>query len=68
MSQTAGAEPVWEQKLDDAALRLAEEATAEALADVYGGDQSFVDDLCSEVVSVAIDQGDNVGTSRRIAR
>ena len=67
MSQTAGAEPVWEQKLDDAALRLAEEATAEALADVYGGDQSFVDDLCSEVVSVAIDQGDNVVTMDHFA-
>lgn len=58
----ADAESVWAEKLDGASLRLADETTADALADAHGGDTEHVDALCSEVVSVAIAEGDNVVT------
>ncbi|SFR42295.1 hypothetical protein SAMN04487947_1248 [Halogeometricum rufum] len=56
MSQTAGAELVWEQKLDEASAKLADDTTAAALADEYGGEPDYVDDLCSEAVMVAFDE------------
>lgn len=58
----ADPETVWEEKLADASLRLDDEIDAATLAGEYGGDRGYVDDLCSEVVGVAIAEGDNVVT------
>lgn len=55
----ADAEAVWSRKLDEASLTLAADATAEALADEYGGDRSVVDDLCNKVLFVALDEDDD---------
>lgn len=58
----ASPEDVWDAKLEDASLRLAEDATAEKLAEAFGGDREYIDELCSEAVTVAIGEGDNVVT------